>query len=378
MDTSVLETKKRYLATLKQAHNAAYDALEWAPEFDKPGIKKKIERLEQDIAEEQRGIARLEFDHQGALRAELPTDDFGRQVQDIIQNHLHEMDFETAVRDVKSIVGRFKAKGGTAAFLLRNSHWMCGDRCVIRIKSALHPPWGEDFKHYPVRFSDFESLEARLFLHKLYQQIEWGSDQRVDPFTDDIVQCREVIVGKITAPRRMPTVALIEIVIPHNLANYIEFIHWLLNDFWGAVVRQHREGTQKILEINQHYEGIQEGPKTNQKLPALKLVALLIAHSPVPDTCFKDFRCTKRRYSSERVLELPLRNWELSDIRRWLRGCIKEIDSTWELTEQEVAEIDYTATRIYQHTDNGTPYWVAEKLPHALADLIRRRRQIGS
>jgi nucleoside phosphorylase len=51
--SAIIDRRRDHLAYLEEQLKAAYDALEWAPEFDKPGIKKKIERIEREIAENQ-------------------------------------------------------------------------------------------------------------------------------------------------------------------------------------------------------------------------------------------------------------------------------------------------------------------------------------
>jgi hypothetical protein len=306
------------------ALNAAYDSE--LSSVNKLRLKRQIDSYEKEIQDTEHELKGLELTPiRSHHHRQLHWDD-----------HLPHIDFQRATKWFKHVIDDFPEEGGAAAFLIQNSNTMGGQWLLRRMTSFLDIP-GEtiDFKHYPIVFQPYEQLSPADFLTKIGQRVG------IPPSSDNSYSSE--IITRICQSLQSASVVFIEVEIRQNIAQREDFITWFLKDFWATLIRKWRQ--------------------SSQQLPMIRMMVVIVAHSPVPTDCFSHLRCTYDQPDSEHLLELPLERWQEQDIRHWLFRYSGLTNPAIGITK---AQIDQMAKHIYDISDNGLPLSVRNALLQVL------------
>ena len=125
-----------------------------------------------------------------------------------------------------------------------------------------------------------------------------------DPSLNDLKQA----IKKLSTSLSGGSIIFIKIKNWDELTNKETFITWFINQFWLNLIRE-------IKPIFQEYAKI-------------RIVTVLIAKSQVfDDCCSEEHFCTEEAFDPCRILEIPLPDWSVEDIQKWLinyRGLSKQ------------------------------------------------------
>lgn len=330
MNERIWGIKQKHLANLFLQLEAAYGQMSRSlSDVDKLKHQETIYNLEQEIEVKDRELKEYEARTSPMVQHRMHTH---------WDDHLPHIDFRTANQWFERVLNEFSEEGGAAAFLLQNSNTMGGHWLIKRMRASLSTQI--DFKPFPVVFESYEHLNHVDFLKKL------GESLGIRIQDDDLNMYSLHIIERICQSLQSGSVVFIEIELWQNLAQREDFISWFLQDFW------------KKLLYSWHM--------ASRQLPFIKLIAVIIANTPVPANCFPHLRCTCDQFRSEKLLELPLDRWIEQDIRTWLYTHSKLTSPAYGLSR---VQIDAMARNIYETSDNGLPSSVHRALLRALENV---------
>jgi hypothetical protein len=244
-----------------------------------------------------------------------------------LEDRLHKIDFREIDEMVRNSIGEIGDSPRYALLLLQNSRDMGGDWCNRMVKEYLESTTG----HF--RYSPTEPLPGgRLG--------QWGVlDRLADAFMveradGDLAEYAQKIIRAICAWPRMGSVIFIELRAWEYYIPRDRVLVGFVNDFWVPLVRELPAGATIVIALVAEY-GV----------------------GRLPQILF----CTREQFNGEKILELPLRNWERHEIQAWLRQYAGLPRSSL---------VDQIAAQIYTESQNGIPDRVHKLL---IANLDRWR-----
>lgn len=331
-----LEARDRLL---KQFESAAAQYTSTLNAADRVRLQQQMDDLEKQI---------------GALDQSLLASGFPDQASNARrywETYLPEIDFAEVERIVKELLGRFEAaRGGAALFLLQNAGVMAGDLCAERVRRLANRT--ADWKHYPISFAAGDRVNEWTLLRRMGDYVGseapggeggQGGDSHLAGYAQAI---RQKIVGSLQSG----SVVFIELNTWDPLGLQSHLMSWFVRDFWHPLV--------------------QELPAIAQRHPFVKLIAVIIAQTPLStDRVPADLWCSCEQFSGERILELPLRAWTPEEIRDWL---LHYAGLTGDPPGWEALRVEEMAQLIHLASGGGQPELVQRKLLQQLEQIYGR------
>ncbi|MFX0196430.1 MAG: hypothetical protein ACFFCW_09935 [Candidatus Hodarchaeota archaeon] len=298
------ETLEKRLAELLEEYQAASDQLgRTRDDVDRIRIERQIKELDKKMKE---------------VNSELNKLQLSGSHQDW-QKSLPRIDFANAIETFESIINQFQKDCGAVLFLIQNSNAMGGEWCITRIRDRLNEYTG-NFLSCPIDVPTELTNEVGILLRL-------GSYVGVEPISEDSQRYANAIINKICGSVRSGSIVFIVLRRGDYLFSNEHFLPWFFNNFWIPIVR---------VEL----------PKIAKKYRKVKFIVMIVADGKISSESIpSSFCCSLEQFNCEKILELPLQNWTLDEIRNWL-------DLFSGLT---ASEIDKKAEVIYSASLNGIP-----------------------
>ncbi len=263
-----------------------------------------------------------------SVDAETAQSDTGRWHREL-KSKLPEIDFKLLEQTLLRIMQDHSDEGCASLLLFQKSSQMGGEWCAGRIRELLQRKTRQgQFRHYPLAFQATEQIEGMALLRRL------GPHLNLDPASHDLRGFAQQVVQTLCSSLRTGSVVLIECGRCDDLLNDPDVFRWLVEDFWGDLVR-------KLATVANNYE-------------AIKLIFLLYVDGSLPENSIAEgYCCTLDDYQKHKLLEIPLNPWEWNDIHEWIASY-----SCRELNKQQLRRM---TDKIYNAT-NGLPGLVVHEL----------------
>ena len=262
------------------------------------------------------------------ISAEAAQSDIGRWHREL-ESKLPEIDFKSLEETLLRIVSEYSDEGCASLLLFQKSSQMGGEWCAARIRELLQRKTRQgQFRHYPLVFQATERVEGMALLRRL------GPHLNLNPANQDLPGFARKVVQTLCGSLQTGSVVLIECGRCDDLLRDPEVFRWLVEDFWGDMVRT-------LALLANDYE-------------AIKLIFLLFVDGPLPEnTLVERHCCTLDDYQKHKLLEISLKHWDRDDIRDWIAhySCLP-------LTK---AQLKRMTDKIYDATD-GLPRLVVHEL----------------
>jgi hypothetical protein len=268
------------------------------------------------------------------------------QENTIIKN-LSKLNFSQAKETVSYILEKYLGKkGGLALFLLQNTALMRGDLCVAEIQYCLSSNSYGRFKYCPIDpllrpdISDERSLLNAIADYFKPIEPELNEQQYAQKIIEkivDTVQGNSIVFFDFTNWDSLPE-------------NDSQLLSWFVKNFWQPLKEKHKD-------ICKSYS-------------LVKFILFISTSSTISETynelCWScdsidNFCHNINEFESLKIPELPLSNWQESDIDDWLQ----EVYGLSKLKSQGIAQT------IYRLSNRGIPVTVCSKLEQSLAQLLK-------
>jgi len=283
-------------------------------------ILKKIEELDEKLRE---------------LDAETTSTPHVRELN--IERTFSKIDFHRARKIATGIHHDLKKEGGAVLFFVQKAKKQMGQYCVDEVLNILMGDQiidGQIYGDYR-RFSiDLGSAISEYNEAELLTRLASYFNLEV---TSDLSQVSKALRHEICASLSVGCTLFFEIRSLDDLIEQESFIHWFLQDFWQPLVAA-------VDTLKGHYRS--------------KVIFALMADSQILADCSLNYFCEEQSFNPGKILELPVPDWTVQDIRDWLIRFGNVFDRTRTLTEQD---IDQIARRIHRDSE-GTPESVCLRL----------------
>lgn len=317
---------ERQLADLQAEINALEDELSYERDSSsRIRIKRKIQEREKEYEDTERNLVELE--NKNANQSHL---DF--------QSRLIKINFIKALQIFEKIVNQFDSKADGAIFFFQNSHAMEGNYCVSRIRDILKDNTG-DFKHLSISpqigegLNQFELLGA---IGSYFGCILENEHPETQKYAERII---DTICGSIQGGSTI----FLELQHFDFSESQEEVLVWFIRHFWKPL-------KDKVIEVCSAYSKIKFLFFINMD----KLIAQELKNSSI--------FCTDDGFSYDKILELPLTNWSVEEIKDWLVDFMGQAD-----------EKAFRKSKIiFDATQSGLPNLVCNYFEKNFNDLFRR------
>ena len=241
---------------------------------------------------------------------------------------LPRINFKEAVAITSDVI--LECRSNCAAlFLLQNGLSMGGKWCVERIRELLMETT-LDFKPYDIEFTTSSQPNERGMLDMLARYVN------VEP-SDDPVRYARAIIEKMHGSLQSGSVVFIELRGVELIYDPTQLLNWFVEHFWVPYVR--------------------ELPRLSKMYSRLRIVVIISADEPLPPNCVPaEISCTRDKFNSEKILELPLQNWTSDEIQEWLESY----------SGMNAQDILVLTRRIYNASSKGLPALVYQALAQHL------------
>ncbi len=268
------------------------------------------------------------------------------QKNTIIKN-LSKLNFSQAKETVNYILEKYLGKkGGLALFLLQNTALMRGDLCVAEIQYSLSSNSYGRFKYCPVDpllrpdISDERSLLNAIADY--FKPIEPEPDEK---------QYAQKIIEKIVDSVQGNSIVFFDFSNWDSITeNDHQLLSWFVNNFWNPLKEKHED-------ICKNYSWV--------TFILFVSISSTISESYNELSWFCDsvdnFCNNVNHFENLKIPELPLSNWQETDIDNWLQ----EVYGLSMSKSQEIAQ------KIYRLSSHGIPVTVCSKLEQSLAQLLK-------
>lgn len=319
MPVDVAEMKRKQLlrrwATLEHELALAESQLEASNNaVERSRLKSQIEGIYEELEQVQSQLDSLQADNTPQRRYRG------------FKENLPKINFREAKRTIEHIIEELE--GCATLLLLQNSLPMGGEWCLEVIRRVLDDAT-DDFKRYPIVFSDGGGLDAPSVLHRIGAHLGLHVNSSVEDYAREIIQtlCGSVQSGSI-------------VYIELKQCDYLTepVFTWLLDHFWQPLAAQ----VPMIVQTHRR----------------VKFIVVFVADATLPLDCFNEaLCCSLDRFESGQALEVPLRPWTYKEIQVWLE----------QFSGRTGREVDKLATHIYKVSRAGEPHLVSILLEQSLS-----------
>jgi hypothetical protein len=295
-----------------------------------PQLQEKSERIWQVVEEVEKQLEDLK-----SQLAQATSNDL-QKIKNWV-NCLPHIDYKDARTLARDVFDHLEAKEGGVLFLLQRSTEMGGDLCMTAIKKLLEEKM-DDTKIIarPIGFTALERPNEIEFIHKLAGQLN-------APLVDDNLEASlDSVLDKLCASVQSGGALIIEVTFTDSKALHPRLLHWLVEKFWCALMA-------RLLML------------APDKL-CFTVVLTLVVDGAIEDECHKPHvGCFDTGFDFKKILELPLKNWTIEDIRTWLMRY-----SGLKLTGTEYVTL---AETVYRNGGGGIPASVHRSLLKTLPQM---------
>ena len=252
---------------------------------DEDKLLKKAERLLKEIETANNKIS------------ELDKNDTNSNVSHLsLEKSFQKIDNDLAKEIAQSIKNRFGDNSGAILIFLQRSTKQKGSYCINEFLDLIisdRKIGGEilgDFRPYPVDLgSSISNFNEAEFTERLGSQLSPNSEETLDK-----------IIKKLCSSLRGGSTVFIKVQKWDSVIEKKKFLDWFMKNFWEKV----------IGELDSVF----------QKYSKIRFIVVLIAKSKVfSDCCSLDYFCSKDTFDPRKILELPLSDWNVDDIKGWLK-----------------------------------------------------------
>lgn len=260
------------------------------------------------------------------------------QIVNFSPQTLSKINFNEAKKTINYIIENCLGKqGGLALFLLQNTSLMRGDLCVAETQYCLSSKSYGRFKYCPIDpllrpdISDERSLLNAIADY--FKPIESHPNDQ---------QYIQNIIEKIGTSVQGGSIVFFEFNNWDSITeNDDKLLSWFIKYFWNPLKQKHQE-------ISQEYSWV-------------KFMLFISISSTIPESYSNlNYCCSYENFDSLKIIELPLKNWNTTDIDDWLQKI-------YGLSKSKSKEI---ARKIYKLSNNGIPVIVCSKFEESLVKLL--------
>ncbi len=228
---------------------------------------------------------------------ELDTQDKSSNLRHLsLDKSFQKINFSEAKRIAQSVNTKFGDESGAILIFLQRCTKQKGSYCINEVLDLIisHCKVGDeiigDFRPYPVDLgSPISEFNEAEFSKRLASHLSQNSEVHL---SDSIRTLCSSLRGASTV--------FIKI---ENWDNVIEqkiFLDWFMEKFWKVIICE-------LEPIFQDYSKIRF------------IVALIAKSSVFPKrSSFPDYFCKKNKLDHHKIIELPLPDWTVEDIKKWL------------------------------------------------------------
>lgn len=323
--TTLKETAEKRIAELCEDYQAAVAQLgQCQSAVDKKKIERQIKDIEKEMDLWDGKLQKLEHSRENPDR---------RQQYSRWRDDLPKIDFTEALEKLEALWRQFKGKEGAFLFLMQNSHAKLGRLCLTRVEDRLKEE-GADFRLYKIEFMSHHRLGETEFLDRVADHVN------LEPRVDNVEGYARSVIERVCGSLQSGSIVFLEITAWDPVVLQDKFLPWFRDGFWIPIVRRL--------------------PTLANKCPLVKFVTVINVNAQVssdyltPSVC-----CTQDQFNPEKILELPLRNWQKDEIKIWL---LKYSGLTSPGIGLNTENIEKMAVAIYRASGNGDPPLVRDAL----------------
>jgi hypothetical protein len=271
------------------------------------------------------------------LEAMIRALDQPKQRSHRLESQLHKMDFLNLVRLVRRFIEAETSRFQAGLLLLQRCVPMSGRLAVRRVREVLSQSTGSGrFRAVQVSFRVGDRHDPASLLRCLARELAVDIDG-FDP-TEQIDRIADTICGSLQGG----SILLLEIGQCDYLASYHPGgLQWLVVEFWQRFLSRLQESASR--------------------LPGRVIVlGLVLIDAELPDGCLPtEHCCTHDVFAQERLMEVELEPWTISDIENWLTSFAAESRAC----PQE--HISAMAEAIHRASAGGLPSLIANQILEA-------------
>ena len=309
-----------------------------------PVARRKLERQSDVLLAEmeriEKQITRLRRSGQEQPDAAAPrTERRAPQTQPRWDQYLHLIDFQRVVNSFETTIWPpAYLRQRTAMLLFQNGRQMCGDLLVQRLRERIteliQRKQHASLHLHEVVFTAGKALSPDGLLAEL------GKGLGVTPLPADPIPA---IVARLLRPLQMNSVLLLAVRVlgetDDRAAAFAAFAPWFAGTFWPAL-RQALADSQASL-------------------PYARAAAAIVIDLPSPPAHVDHtLCCPPDQFHDQRLIKLPLSNWQLDEIISWL--------ADYSALAEQPDQIEHEARGVFANSGGGTPMLVRYELSRIL------------
>ena len=297
-------------------------------------LKQTIDSLDVELTELDERIRSCE------LGPEKAWDDRRRHLESCIPNINYTEVFDALDRILKHTRDQ---RGGAALVMLQNAHAMGGTWCLERMRRLLSEQTS-DFRHYQIGQTPGERLDSWTVMRRLGSYLGCAPSASTAAASVQLQDYAQILQTTLEGAVQFGTVVLLEITTWDSLALPHAFLPWFISEFWAPLVRRL--------------------PSIIQRSPFVTVMCVVVAFTPVQVDSFDPaLRCCSDAFDPTKLLPLPLRSWEQTEIQDWLYHY-----SGLGAPSQgiDLMQIQAMAEQVYLASEMGKPQLTREALLDAL------------
>jgi len=325
------ELAKQYKAALEQSTYASDATVRVQAE-------QQAETIDRRILEIHAKLEQIEL----ALPASVCPEDPGRNpvtVETVLAGRLHKIDFRHVARAIRHLLDSECDAGRAGLLLFQRCELMSGRLCAQRIKKILVSEAGGIVHPIELGLQPADCNDPGGLLRRL------AGCLNLDSFGLSTPDLLGRVTARICGSMQTGSIVLLQIEFCDHLTHRNPAaLHWIVTDLWRALLDDLGRAARAVPG-------------------SVTLIATLFFEGEVPEgalipehcCCIDDFR-------RERLLEIELCHWKLSEIEDWLSRC-GEFHTCPAAEIRQLAEIVMDASR-------GIPALIANQLLKQCAAFV--------
>jgi hypothetical protein len=276
-------------------------------------LNKDAEQLLREIDELEKTLSDLDV-QSGEMTVKLPA----------LDNTLRKIDFSEARRVASQLSDTFEAQdGGFALLLLQRTTQQMGHYCCDAMLSSIFgcemDVTCQKYKSNPYKLNrvDFADKKTTVgtptgFLEKISTPGGYSSSQDLEILNQAF---RESFCNSLSSGDQI----LFQVKDWHSVMEPKSFLRWFVEDFW-----------KPLLDQVKRY--------VFPRCGRIKIVAVLTSNCPIsPDYLSEVTLCPLDSWNPHHMIDVPLPNWTIADVQKWLME-VQKLDRSESLSVAE--EID--------------------------------------
>ena len=257
-------------------------------------LTKKAKRILKEIEAINNELSKLDKNNSNSNVSHLSLD-----------KSFQKIDFSKAKKIAQSINEKLGDESGAILIFLQRSTKQKGNYCIKEFLDVIVSDRriGEeiigDYRPYSIdlgsSISEFNEVEfsKRLASYVMDQNTEESLDYQ------NSQKSLEYIIKELCLSLKGGSTIFIEVKNLDSLLEQEAFLNWFMENFWGKIITE-------LDPVFKNYSKI-------------RFIVALIAKSKVfPDCCSIDYFCTKDTFDHRKIIEVPLPDWTVQDIKSWL------------------------------------------------------------